>query len=109
MELAEHLIQSLLDAGFDDTLARRALTTISNIAVTAGNVDLLKAQYGIAPHEAEVTAALAQTLDHQFPGLRRVLASAKDDGPDDEFKFEIDLGHYRSGAGSDGIHMTIRC
>jgi TetR/AcrR family tetracycline transcriptional repressor len=91
MELAEHVIQSLLRAGFDAPLARRALTAISNVAFAAANIDLLKTQHGIYPHEAEISAALAQALEHQFPGLRGVLASARDDGPDDEFEFELNL------------------
>ncbi|MCX5042349.1 TetR/AcrR family transcriptional regulator C-terminal domain-containing protein [Aldersonia sp. NBC_00410] len=93
MALAEHVLQSLLTAGFDDRLARRALTTISNLAMTAGHNELLRQQGGVTPQEAEVADALAHAPEDQFPALRRIVANAHAEGPgvDEQFNFELDL------------------
>ena len=77
MVLAERVSQSMLDAGFDNVLARRALTVVSNVAFTAANIALLVQQHGIYPHESELGAALAEASEHDFPALRQVLATAQ--------------------------------
>jgi TetR/AcrR family transcriptional regulator, tetracycline repressor protein len=91
MKLTERVVQTLFDAGFDETLARRALSAISSVAMTHAQIDLIKAQHGIYPQEAELTDVLLRTSLEQFPGLRRILAFVQKEGPDDQFEFEIDL------------------
>jgi TetR/AcrR family transcriptional regulator, tetracycline repressor protein len=91
MKLTERVLGSLFDAGFNEILARRGLTVISNVAMTRAHIDLLKARHGIYPQEAELTDVLAQTSLEQFPKIRRILASLENETADDEFKFEIDV------------------
>jgi TetR/AcrR family transcriptional regulator, tetracycline repressor protein len=91
MKLTERVVQSLFDAGFDETLARRGLTVVSNVAMTHAHIDLVKAQHGIYPQEAELTDVLSQASLEQFPGLRRILAFVQNEAPDDQFEFELDL------------------
>jgi TetR/AcrR family tetracycline transcriptional repressor len=93
MALAEDVLQSLLNAGFDDLKARRALTAISGLATTAGHTELLKQQGGVTPQEAEVADALRQAPESQFPALRRavVCAHAEGQGVSDQFHFELEL------------------
>ncbi|HTZ14984.1 MAG TPA: TetR/AcrR family transcriptional regulator C-terminal domain-containing protein [Mycobacterium sp.] len=91
MRLSERVIQSLFDAGFNETLARQGLTLISNVAMMHAQIDLLKAKHGIYPQEAELTDVLSQASSDQFPGLRRILASVQHEAPDDQYEFEIDL------------------
>jgi TetR/AcrR family transcriptional regulator, tetracycline repressor protein len=91
MSLTERVVQSLFDAGFDETLSRRALSVISNVAMTHANIQLLIAQHGIYPQEAELTDVLLQTSSEQFPGLSRILAFVQNEGPNDQFEFELDL------------------
>jgi TetR/AcrR family transcriptional regulator, tetracycline repressor protein len=92
MKLSERVFQSLFDAGFDETLARRGLTVISNIAMTHASIGLVKAQHhGMYPQEAALTDVLGQSFAEQFPALRRILAFVQNEGPDDQFEFELDL------------------
>jgi TetR/AcrR family tetracycline transcriptional repressor len=91
MELIERVIESLLAAGFDSVLARRALTVVSNIAFTAANTALLKQKHGIYPHESELAAALAQGSIEKFPALCQLLATVQSEDNDGEFEFELDL------------------
>ncbi|WP_343571328.1 TetR/AcrR family transcriptional regulator C-terminal domain-containing protein [Mycobacterium sp.] len=92
MKLTERVVQSLFDAGFDETLARRGLSLISNVAMTHANIDLVKIQHqGRYPQEAELTDVLGRATAEQFPGLRRILASVQTEAPDDQFEFELDL------------------
>jgi TetR/AcrR family transcriptional regulator, tetracycline repressor protein len=91
MKLTERVVQSLFDAGFNETLARRGLTVISNLAMAHAHIDLLKTQHGIYPQEAELTGVLLQMLPEQFPGLRRILAFVQNEAPNDQFEFELDL------------------
>jgi TetR/AcrR family transcriptional regulator, tetracycline repressor protein len=91
MKLTERVLGSLFDAGFDAVLARRGLTVISNVAMTRAQIELLRAQHGIYPQEAELADVLSQTSPEQFPRIRRILASLEDETPDNEFEFEIDL------------------
>jgi TetR/AcrR family tetracycline transcriptional repressor len=90
MDLAEHVTQSLLDAGFDNVLARRALSAISNIAFAAANFALLEQQHGTYPHESELGAALAQASEGDFPALRQVLATVQSEDSGG-FEFELNL------------------
>jgi TetR/AcrR family transcriptional regulator, tetracycline repressor protein len=92
MKLSERVFQSLFDAGFDETLARRGLTVVSNIAMAHANIGLVKAQHqGMYPQEAALTDVLGQSFAEQFPALRRILAFVQNEGPDDQFEFELDL------------------
>ena len=92
MKLSERVLQSLFDAGFDETLARRGLNVVSNVAMTHATIGLLKAQHqGMYPQEAELTDVLGQSVAEQFPALRRMLVVVQNEGPDDQFEFELDL------------------
>jgi TetR/AcrR family transcriptional regulator, tetracycline repressor protein len=92
MKLSERVFQSLFDAGFDETLARRGLTLVSNLAMAHANIGLVKAQHqGMYPQEAALTDVLGQSIAEQFPALRRILAFVQNEGPDDQFQFELDL------------------
>lgn len=92
MRLTERVLQSLFDAGFDETLARRGLTVISNVAMTHANIGLVKAgNQGMYPQEAELTDVLGQAFSEQFPALRRILAFVQNEAADDQFAFELDL------------------
>jgi TetR/AcrR family transcriptional regulator, tetracycline repressor protein len=88
---AMKLTERVVHAGFDETLARRGLTVVSNVAMTHAHIDLVKAQHGIYPQEAELTDVLSQASLEQFPGLRRILAFVQNEAPDDQFEFELDL------------------
>jgi TetR/AcrR family transcriptional regulator, tetracycline repressor protein len=92
MKLTERVLQSLFDAGFDETLARRGLTVISNVAMTHANIGLIKARHqGMYPQEAELTNVLGESVGEQFPALRRILAFVQGEAADDQFEFELDL------------------
>jgi TetR/AcrR family transcriptional regulator, tetracycline repressor protein len=92
MKLSERVFQSLFDAGFDETLARRGLTLVSNLAMAHANIGLVKAQHqGMYPQEAALADVLGQSIAEQFPALRRILAFVQNEGPDDQFEFELDL------------------
>jgi TetR/AcrR family transcriptional regulator, tetracycline repressor protein len=91
MKLTERVVQTLFDAGFNEPLARRGLTVISNVAMTHAHIDLLKAQHGIYPQQAELADVLMQASAEEFPGLRRILAFVQNEAPDDQFEFELDL------------------
>jgi TetR/AcrR family transcriptional regulator, tetracycline repressor protein len=92
MKLTERVFQSLFDAGFDETLARRGLTVISNVAMTHANIGLVKAQHqGMYPQEAALTDVLGQSMAEQFPALRRILAFVQNEAADEQFEFELDL------------------
>ena len=91
MEFVERVLTSMLDGGFDNALARRALTVISNVAFTAANTTLLKQKHGIYPHESALGAALAHASADEFPALRQVLVSAQSDDLSSEFDFELNL------------------
>jgi TetR/AcrR family transcriptional regulator, tetracycline repressor protein len=91
MKLTERVVRSLFDAGFDEILARRALSVISNVAMTHAHIQLLIAEHGIYPQEAELTDVLLEVLPEQFPGLSRILAFVQNEGPNDQFEFELDL------------------
>lgn len=91
--LAERVIQALFDAGFDDRLARRAITMASGLAMASANSDLATAQNnGVYPHLSATSAALHDG-DKAFPGVRRVLADARDaePGDPDQFEFAVDM------------------
>lgn len=90
MDLTERVIKTMLDAGFDNVLARRALSAISNIAFAAANFALLKQQHGIYPQESELGAALAQAFEGDFPALRQVLATVQSEDSGG-FEFELNL------------------
>ena len=92
LALTERVVEPLFTAGFDDCLARRALTVMSNTALTYAHIEILLAQHGIHPQEAEVTRALQQAQD-QFPYVRRVVASASTErlGDTKQFEFEVEL------------------
>jgi len=91
MKLTERVVKSLFDAGFDETLARRGLSAISNVAMAHAHIGLLKAQHGVYPQQAELSDVLAPMPADQFAGLRRILAYVENEGPDDQFEFELDL------------------
>jgi TetR/AcrR family transcriptional regulator, tetracycline repressor protein len=92
MKLSERVVQSLFDAGFDANLARRGLSVISNVAMMHANIGLVKAQHqGMYPQEAELADVLGQSFAEQFPALRQILAFVQNEGPDDQFEFELNL------------------
>jgi TetR/AcrR family transcriptional regulator, tetracycline repressor protein len=91
MELVERVTESMLDAGFDYVLARRAITVISNVAFTAANIALLKQRHGIYPQESQLATALAQAPEDTFPALRRVLATVQSEDSTEGFEFELNL------------------
>lgn len=92
IRLTEGVVQSLFGAGFDETLARRGLTVISNVAMTHANIALVKAQHqGMYPQEAALTDVLGQSSAAQFPALRRILAFVQNEAGDEQFEFELDL------------------
>lgn len=90
IKLAERVTQSMLDAGFSTVLARRALSAISNIAFAAANIELLKQQHGIYPHESELGSALSQESEDALPALRQVLATVQGEDTGG-FEFELNL------------------
>jgi TetR/AcrR family transcriptional regulator, tetracycline repressor protein len=93
LQLAERVIQTLFEAGFDDRLARRAITMAANLAMAYANIDLLTAQNnGVYPHLSATSQALHDD-DPAFPGVRRVLDDARAAGPGDpdQFQFAVDM------------------
>ncbi|HTZ14985.1 MAG TPA: TetR/AcrR family transcriptional regulator C-terminal domain-containing protein [Mycobacterium sp.] len=91
LTLTERIVTCLCTAGFDETLARRSLSAITNVATVHAHIDVLKAQHGTYPQQAELTNVLIDSPSGQFTGLRRILAQVQAEGPDDQFEFELDL------------------
>ncbi|WP_433621991.1 TetR/AcrR family transcriptional regulator C-terminal domain-containing protein [Nocardia sp. CA-120079] len=89
----EHVLQALVDAGFDIAEARGALMLITDTASSAGR-DLLRARHGGNPNVPELASALAEAAEADFPVLRQVVAvseNASRDGGDDRLAFNVSV------------------
>jgi len=90
MKLVERILRSMLDAGFDSVLARRALSLISNVAFSSANFTVLAQRHGTYPHEYELGAALAEASADDFPALRQVLSTVQSEASGG-FEFELNI------------------
>ena len=91
LALADRVLVTLLAAGLDPDNARRALTAASNIAQSAAQTVVAQTASGAHRHRAETTEALSREPEDAYPGLRKVLASAKPSERDAESQFEFEL------------------
>ena len=91
LKLTDRIVASLFSAGFDEALARHSLSAITNVAMAHAHIDLLKAQHGTYPQQAELTSVLLRAPADQFTGLRRILAHVQTEAPDEQFEFELNL------------------
>lgn len=86
------LLQRLLDAGFDEITAGRALYCLTGIVFAGARDTLLVQRHGEHPTMAEVAHILGDLPDARLPHLRRVpLAGDPLRGAEDQARFDIDL------------------
>lgn len=91
LKLTESIVTCMFAAGFNESLARRALSAVTNVATVHAHIDLLKAQHGTYPQQTALTNVLLEAPTNEFASLRRILAYVQTEGPDDQFEFELDL------------------
>ena len=86
------LLQRLLDAGFDEITAGRAIYCLTGIVFAGARDTLLVERRGEHPTMAEVAHILQDLPDDELPHLRRVpLAGDPLRGAEDQARFDIDL------------------
>jgi AcrR family transcriptional regulator len=86
------LLQRLLDAGFDEITAGRALYCLTGIVFAGARDTLLVERHGEHPTMAEVAHILGDLPDDRLPHLRRLpLAGDPHRGAEDQAQFDIDL------------------
>jgi len=86
------LLQRLLDAGFDEITAGRALYCLTGIVFAGARDTLLVERHGEHPTMAEVASILDDLPGDALPHLRRVpLARDPLRGAEDQSRFDIDL------------------
>ena len=86
------LLQRLLDAGFDEITAGRALYCLTGIVFAGARDTLLVERHGEHPTMAEVAHILGDLPDDALPHLRRLpLAGDPLRGAEDQARFDIDL------------------
>ena len=89
LTLAEHVIDVLLEAGFDPDYARKGLTALANIAQSSSQ-SAVQMSTGRHDYGAETVAALASADDDEYPSLRQALTGAPSSEAD-QFEFELNL------------------
>jgi AcrR family transcriptional regulator len=86
------LLQRLLDAGFDEITAGRALYCLTGIVFSGARDTLLVERHGEHPTMAEIASILGDLPGDALPHLRRVpLARDPLRGAEDQSRFDIDL------------------
>ncbi|MCM3885588.1 TetR/AcrR family transcriptional regulator C-terminal domain-containing protein [Frankia sp. R82] len=79
---ADQLLHALLDAGFDDAAASRALTLICAAVFEDARAELLAERFGEHPTLTASRRVLAELPDEALPAIRRVFAESHSFGPD---------------------------
>lgn len=87
LTLAERVLDVMLTAGFTPDDARRGLTALANIAMTAAQ-STIRSAAGQHDYGAETVAALEDAGNDNYPALRRALAGAPS-ADADQFEFEL--------------------
>ena len=86
------LLQRLLDAGFDEVTAGRALYCLTQVVFAGARDTLLVERHGEHPTFAEVARVLGDLPDDRLPHLRRLpLADDPQRSAEDQARFDIDL------------------
>ena len=86
------LLQRLLNAGFDEITAGRAIYCLTGIVFAGARDTLLVERHGEHPTMAEVAHILGDLPDDRLPHLRRLpLAGDPHRGAEDQAQFDIDL------------------
>jgi TetR/AcrR family tetracycline transcriptional repressor len=88
----EALLQRLLDAGFDEVTAGRALYCLTGTVFAGARDTLLVERHGEHPTTAEVARFLGELPDDRLPHLRRLpFAQDPHQNAEDQARFDIDL------------------
>ncbi|WP_030438000.1 TetR/AcrR family transcriptional regulator C-terminal domain-containing protein [Actinoplanes subtropicus] len=90
MEPAEHLLRTLLDAGFEPSVAGRALSMLAELMYASARDAILIHRLGEHPQITELNRMLAEADPADLPAIRRLRESGE--GMDDEqFEFDLDV------------------
>ena len=86
------LLQRLLDAGFDEVTAGRAVYCLTRVVFAGARDTLLVERHGEHPTFAEVARIVSGLPDDHLPHLRRLpLADDPHRAAEDQARFDIDL------------------
>ncbi|MET3422049.1 AcrR family transcriptional regulator [Actinoplanes tereljensis] len=86
----EHLLRSLVEAGFTDAQAGRALGLLAELMYASARNTVLAGRYGEHPQITELNRMLAEAPPGTLPSIRRLSAARIGLDPE-QFDFDLDV------------------
>ena len=88
---AETLLESLLDAGFDEVAAGRFLAFLAEFVYTSARNVIAKTARGEHPQRPELVRALSDAGEEEFSAMKRLMESGLDQFDDAQFEFGLQV------------------
>ncbi|GIM93443.1 TetR/AcrR family transcriptional regulator C-terminal domain-containing protein [Paractinoplanes toevensis] len=86
----EHLLRALVEAGFTDAQAGRALGMLAELMYASARNTVLAGRYGEHPQITELNRMLAEAPPSTLPSIRRLSAARIGLDPE-QFDFDLDV------------------